>query len=254
MKLSIITVCFNAGSTIEDAINSVASQSYPDIEYIIVDGGANDGTQDLVKKHADLVTQFISEPDNGIYDAYNKGISLASGDVIGFINADDFFADDHVLEDVAKRFSDPSVDVVFGDLCYVKQDDTDKIVRYWKTSEYEPGKFEQGWCPPHPTFYVRNKVYKRPEGKYDTEFKLAADLEMISRCLVVDKYKSSYIPRVLVKMRLGGATNQSLSNILKQNREIIRALNKNGLKISFLRFLIGKIVSRSTQFITRPST
>ena len=254
MKISIVTVCYNAASTIADAIKSVASQTYSDIEYIVVDGASKDGTQDVIKQHEDGITTFVSEPDKGIYDAYNKGIALATGDVIGFINADDFYANDNVIARVAECFSDPSVEVVYGDLCYVKQDQPDEIVRYWKSSEYKPGKFGRGWVPPHPTFFVRSGIYKCPNGGYDTNYKLAADMEMITRCMVVNQTKNIYLPEVLVKMRLGGATNQSVSNIIDQNREILQAFKKNGVKTTLPRFLIGKFFSRSRQFFIRPQT
>lgn len=253
MKVSIITVCFNAAKTIEDTIRSVSSQNFKDFEYIIVDGGSKDGTEEVVNQHRDVVDKFISEPDDGIYDAYNKGINMAEGEIIGFINADDFFASDSVILKIVNEFENKNVGVVFGDLCYVKQDDPSQIVRYWKTSEYKAGKFANGWCPPHPTFYVRQDVYKGDNGKYDTRFRLAADLEMITRCLVVNKIESRYIPEVLVKMRLGGATNQSWSNIFRQNKEILEAFKKNGIESNIFSFVLGKIFSRVNQYCIRPS-
>jgi len=252
MKLSIVTVCVNAESTILEALESVKRQTYSDVEHIVVDGSSRDGTMKVIESNPSRITTMVSEPDNGIYDAMNKGIALAKGDIVGFLNADDFYAVDTVLESVAKCFQDTDIDVVYGDICYVKRNRPTKIVRYWKSSEYRPGQFERGWCPPHPTFFVRREIYEQPGGYYDTGFKLAADFELIVRYLAVNRLRSRYLPEVLVKMRMGGETNRNLSNILSQNREILKALKLNGLKTSVIQFVIGKILSRTRQFLVRP--
>lgn len=203
MKISIITVAFNAAPTIADALISVATQTHPEIEHIVVDGASKDGTQAVVARNSSRVTKFVSEPDHGIYDAMNKGIGLATGEVVGFINADDFYADDTVLTRVAAAFSDPAVDACFADLLYVDQHDSRRIVRYWKSCAYRPGMFERGWVPPHPTFFARRSVYEKLGG-FNLDFPLAADMELMLRFLAVHKIRSVYLPETLIKMRMGG--------------------------------------------------
>lgn len=253
MKISIITVAFNAASTIADALVSVAAQTHPEIEHIVVDGASRDGTQGVVARHGSRVTTFVSEPDHGIYDAMNKGIGLATGEVVGFINADDFYADDTVLTRVAEVFSDPAVDACFADLLYVDQHDPRRIVRYWKSCAYRPGMFEFGWVPPHPTFFARRSVYERLGG-FNLDFPLAADMELMLRLLAVHKIRSVYLPETLIKMRMGGATNQSLANVIQQNREIMAALKLHGFKSSWFRFLGNKFWSRGKQYFVHPRT
>jgi len=198
------------------------------------------------------VAKLVSEKDKGIYDAMNKGIALASGEVVCFINADDFYASTSVLRDVAAAFENAGVDSCYGDLCYVNQTDPTRVVRYWRSKDFVPGSFEAGWCPPHPTFFVRRSVYERLGG-FDLNFKIAADFELMARYLEAARITSYYIPEVLVKMRLGGTTNKSLSNILKQNNEIRQALRKLGLKFSLSKFLLPKLMSRAMQFVRRPA-
>lgn len=251
MIISIITVCFNSEKTIGDTIKSVISQSHKNIEYIVVDGASNDGTMGVIERYRNALAEVISEPDHGIYDAMNKGIEKATGNVIGFINADDFYASPNVLQVVANIFSDPTVDACYGDLYYVRQYDTSTVVRYWKSSEFKQHSFEKGWCPPHPTFFVRREVYEH-FGGFDLSYRIAADMELMMRFLEVHKIRARYIPDVLVKMRMGGTTNRSLSNIVKQNKEILRALKTHGLRSSALRLIASKLVSRGRQFFVRP--
>lgn len=251
MKISIITVCYNADKTIAHTLRSVRAQTYGDTEHIVVDGGSKDNTLGVVAVEGMHVAKLVSEKDAGIYDAMNKGVALASGDIIGFINADDFFASSDVLSKVAMVFNDPNVDACYGDLCYVGQNDTATIVRYWQSSVFRPNAFEVGWCPPHPTFFVRREIYERFNG-FDLNYKIAADVELMMRFLEVHQVRVQYIPEVLVKMRMGGTTNRSLGNIVKQNQEILRALNAHGLHSSILRLIGHKIVSRALQFFVRP--
>ena len=253
MKFSIITVCYNSAQTIEDTLRSVAAQTWRQIEHILVDGGSTDGTLAIIERYRQSLSKVISEPDNGVYDAMNKGIGSATGEVIGFINADDFYADDTALSHVAEAFSDSAVDACFADLMYVDQQDPSKIVRYWKSCDYQPGLFEHGWVPPHPTFFARRSVYERLGG-FDLDFHLAADMELMFRFLEVHKIRSVYVPRTLIKMRLGGKTNQSISNVIQQNREIMAALKQHGLQVSWLRFLGHKFWSRGRQFFIHPRT
>ncbi len=250
MKLTIITVSFNSQATIEDTILSVASQNYSDIEYIIVDGGSVDGTVDLIKQHENKVSRWISEPDNGIYDAMNKGIAMSTGDVIGILNSDDVYADNKVLEYVATAFGNPSIDSCYADLVYVDQNDVNRIVRYWKSCDYKNGLFEKGWAPPHPTFYVRKSIYEK-YGNFDLDYKLAADFEIMMRFIEKYKIKTVYFPKVFVKMRLGGATNKSFVNIIKQNYEIMLSYKKNSIKLPLFSFLTNKVAAKVRQFQCR---
>lgn len=251
LKFSIITVVFNNETTIADTVKSVATQTYPNVEYLVIDGQSTDGTLARLKECGSTVTQLISEPDQGIYDAMNKGIALASGDIIGFINADDFYASPDVLAKVAALFDDSDIDACYGDLCYVKKDDTSDVVRYWQSSDFRPSAFEMGWCPPHPTFFVRREIYER-FGGFDMSYRIAADVELMMRFLEVHQVRTKYLPEVLVKMRMGGTTNRSLSNIVKQNKEILRALRQHGLRASVMRLIGSKLVLRGRQFFVRP--
>ncbi len=250
MKISIITVCFNSDATIRDTIHAVASQRNVELEHIIVDGGSNDKTVDFIQQHSNQICKWISECDQGIYDAMNKGIKMASGDIIGFLNADDVYTNDHVLEKVLLSFSDSSVDACYSDLVYVEQNDIGKVVRYWKACEYKEGLYLNGWCPPHPTFFVRRSVYEK-YGEFDLNYKLAADFELMARFIVKFKIKTKYIPATLVKMRLGGETNKSIFNILVQNYEILQAYRKNNIDFSPIKFIVGKVFSRGNQYFTK---
>lgn len=249
--ISVITVCWNSEATIEDTLRSVAGQTYPSIEHIVVDGGSSDGTMRIVERFPH-VAKAVSEPDRGIYDAMNKGIRMSAGEIIGTINADDSYAAPDVLARVVAAFEDPTIDVCYGDLCYVGYRDPTRIIRYWRSSEFTPDLYLYGWCPPHPTFFVRRSVYDRL-GTFDLSYKIAADVELTMRYLVKHRVRSRYLPHVLVKMRLGGTTNSSVGNIVKQNLEIWRALKAHGPKPSVFRFLGGKVVSRLKQFVTHPA-
>ena len=248
-KLSVITVCRNSEATIEDTLQSVAIQTYPSVEHIVVDGGSSDGTMKIVARFPH-VAKAVSEPDHGIYDAMNKGIRISTGEIIGTLNADDFYAAPDVLARVAALFEDPTIDVCYGDLCYVGYNDPTRIVRYWRSSKFKPDLFLHGWCPPHPTFFVRRSVYDRL-GTYDESYKIAADVDLTMRYLEKHRVRSHYLPQVLVKMRMGGSSNKSIRSVIRQNREIWAALRKHGLKPSFLRFAAGKLFSRGRQFLAR---
>ena len=256
LKISIITVVYNNEDYIQDAMNSVLSQEYNDYEYIIIDGGSTDDTVALIsstfKNYPKTETIFISEEDGGIYDAMNKGILLSSGDVVGLLNSDDIYADERVLGKVASIFTNTSIDLCYSDLVYVDKHDPNKVIRYWKSRNYEDGLFKKGWAPPHPTFFVRRKVYDK-YGVFDLEFKLAADFELMVRFLEKYKIPSIYIPNVLVRMRLGGATNKNIINIIKQNIEIYHAGKKNNIHVSMLSLVIYKGLNRMAQFISKPN-
>lgn len=248
-KVSIITVCYNSEKTIEDTILSVINQSYTNIEYIVIDGVSTDNTLSIINKYKDKITTIISEKDNGIYDAINKGIRLASGDIIANLNSDDFYIDNNVIADVVATFEKEKTDTLYADLYYVDAVDTNKIVRYWKSKQYKEGLFLKGWMPPHPTFFVRKEVYHK-YGSFDLQFKSAADYEIMLR--FVHRFKSSiaYLPRVIVKMRVGGVSNASLKNRIKANQEDRKAWKVNGLKPHAFT-LIFKPLSKLFQFVSK---
>mgnify|MGYP001172334102 CR=1 FL=1 len=251
MKISIITVTFNSVSVINDCLASVKTQKYDDIEHIIIDGASTDGTLSLLESKREQFAALISEADAGIYDAMNKGINIATGDIIGFLNSDDFYENGKVISRVAREFErDSSLDACYADLIYVGQFNTSKIVRYVKSSEFKKGLFSKGWCPPHPTFFVRRSVYERL-GNFDLNYHIASDVELMMRFLEIHKIKSRYIPEVWVKMRMGGTTNRNLKNIWLQNKEIFNSFHKNGLSANPIIFFVYKIISRLKQFFKR---
>lgn len=245
MPVSIITPVLNGHSTIEDTIKSVLDQSYKDIEYIVIDSGSTDGTLDILGKYKDNI-KVLFEPQKGIYATMNKGIKMSSGDIIGIINSDDFYASDSVVETVVKTISEKQSDSCYGDLVYVDRLNTDKVARYWKSCEYKEGLFEKGWMPPHPTFFVKRWVYEK-YGVFDVSLPAASDFELLFRFLKKHKIKSCYIPELLVRMRLGGFSNNSIRNIIKQNMVIADILKKNGTNISPF-FFCSKIAEKLKQF------
>ncbi len=232
MKISIITVSFNSVASIEACVLSVLNQDYPDVEYIVVDGASNDGTLDVLKKYEHRFAKFISEKDEGLYHALNKGMAMATGDVIGILHSDDFYTSSSVLSQYAKVFEKEKCDAVYSDLYYVDAIDTNKIVRKWKSGAYTPGAFLNGWMPPHPTFFVKREVYQRL-GNFNLEFKTAADYELMLRFIHKNKIKLSYLPEYTIKMRTGGQSNSSLKNRLYANQEDRKAWKVNGLKPRF---------------------
>jgi len=248
MKISVVTVVYNRARTIGEAMESVQRQTYVDVEHIVQDGGSSDGTIQKITRHATDATKLISEPDAGIYDAINRGIGRAAGDVIGLMHSDDFFAHDRVLEMVAARFANPDIDGVYGDLQYVAVDNPAQVIRHWRSGNYHPSMLKRGWMPPHPTLYLRREVFDR-FGLYDTSFSIAADYDAMLRYLVQGKINLDYIPDVLVKMRLGGESNRSLERILRKSREDLRAIRRNG--VGGVVTLAAKNLSKLGQFIVR---
>lgn len=234
--VSIITVVYNSRSTIVQNLNSVISQTYPHIEHIIIDGASTDGTLQLIDKVKKKVTKLISEPDKGIYDAMNKGLSLAGGEIIGFLNADDAYYDETTISTVVSEMEKTGSDSCYGDLIYVARKDPSKVIRYWKSYPFDPRFFHRGWHPPHPTFFVRRWVYE-VYGGFNLQFRIAADYELMLRLLLKHRISTHYIPRVLVKMRTGGISNRNPLNILKANLECYKAWRYNGLPADLLLFL-----------------
>lgn len=226
LKISVITAVFNARQTIGFAIDSVLSQSYPCVESIVIDGKSNDGTVELLRSYQSRLGVLISEPDHGIYYALNKGINFATGDVIGFLHADDVFENNEVLAKVASAFQNPRVEAVYGDLVYVRHNDISQVIRYWKSGYFDKSSLSRGWMPPHPTFYVRRSVYERL-GRFDTRYSIAADYDNVLRFLAIGKIHTFYIPEVLVRMRAGGISNRSLNTIVRKSLEDIEVLRRN---------------------------
>ena len=247
MKISIITVTYNSASTINDCLASVKLQKYNHIEHIIVDGGSTDQTLSILKSNMEQIAVLVSEPDRGIYDAMNKGINIATGDIICFLNSDDFYARDDVFSKVFGVFNDnSSLEACYADLIYVDRVDTSKKKRYWKSTKFIPGLFAKGWCPPHPTFFALRSVYER-FGLFNLDYRLASDNEIMMRFLEVHKINVLHIPEVWIKMRLGGVTNKNLKNVFLQNVEILSALRKNGLSLNLMSFFFYKIILRLKQ-------
>ncbi|MER3446552.1 MAG: glycosyl transferase [Candidatus Dadabacteria bacterium] len=245
MKISIITAVFNNRRYIEDCIKSVLNQTYENIEYIIVDGGSTDGTLEVIKRYEDKISIWISEPDGGIYDAMNKGIGMATGDVVGFLHSDDFYADERVIENVAKAFIRNNVQSVYGDLIYVNKNNS-RVIRYWRAGGYREGLINWGWMPPHPTFFVRREVYEN-YGSFNTNLKIAADYELVLRLFGKQKISTYYIPKVLIKMRMGGSSNRNIKSIIRKSMEDYQALKINGLGGGVFTLLF-KNVSKIPQF------
>ncbi len=250
MKISIVTVVRNGAETIEDTIESVAGQFYPQVEHIIVDGASTDGTVAIVERYRSCLATILSEPDDGIYDAMNKGIGVATGEVIGTLNADDMYAHEHVLETVARTFQESQIDACYADLVYVDRRKLDRVIRYWTSKSFQPGLFQRGWIPAHPTFYVRREVYERL-GRFDLDFKIQSDFELTLRFLEVHRIRARYIPEIWVKMRMGGTTNNSIVNIVRGNLESYRACKRHGLRVTPL-FFLRKAAMRIPQFFRRP--
>ena len=246
MKISVITVCLNAADTIADTIASIRSQSHTDIEYIVVDGGSTDETLSIIEQNRDVVSALLTGPDCGMYDAANKGISAATGEIVGMLNADDFYADKDVLNDVACSVADGS-DAVYGDLHYVDREHPQTIKRDWVSGSYDRKSFLFGWMPPHPTFFLRKNAYDT-HGTFRLDFKSAADYELMLRMLYKHSLKPSYINRVLVKMRVGGKSNVSISNRIRANREDRKAWVVNGLKAPWYTLYL-KPLSKLRQFV-----
>ena len=248
MKISIITVTYNNASVIKDCLESVKSQKYNNIEHIIIDGRSTDETLSILKSRRKQLSVMLSEADKGIYDAMNKGIKLATGEIIGFLNSDDFYSSNEVLLKVANTFkNERQLDSCYADLIYTDRVDTSKKIRYLKSSKYKQGLFSKGWCPGHTTFFVRRSIYER-YGNFDLNFRLASDFDLMMRFLEIHKIKSRYVPEIWVKMRLGGATNKNLKNIYLQNKEILNSFRKNDVKVNVIFFFIYKIISRFKQF------
>ena len=251
MKVSIITVCFNSAGTLHHTIDSVLGQSHPDLEYIVVDGASTDGTLDILRDYRDRITRVISEPDEGIYDAMNKGIEACTGDIVGILNSDDFFRSPDTIADVVNAFSENgSADIVFGDIVYVSLDDLESVTRYYSSKRFKPWKLRFGYMPPHPGTFVRREAYEKV-GLYRLDYRISADYEMFIRWLISARLPYRRIDKVLVHMRPGGLSTSGFRNSILLNREIIRACVENGLYTNWL-FLLPKVPFKLLELIRKP--
>lgn len=245
MKISVVTTTWCCAETVGDCLESVERQSYPDREHLVIDAASRDGTLDVLQAHRQRLAVLVSEPDRGIYDGLNKGIDRASGEVVGFLNADDVFADPDVLARVAAAFSDSGVDAVYGDLVYVAREDTLRVIRYWRSGEYRRSRLRWGWAPPHPTLYLRRSLYER-FGGFDLRYGIAGDYDLMLRMLMQLSGRVVYVPEVLVRMRVGGVSNRSLKHLLQKSREDYRILRANA--VGGLGSLAWKNLSKVPQF------
>ncbi len=245
LKISVVTACYNSEATIAHAISSLKSQTWSMIEHVVIDGASSDKTQSIARATLGDGDVFLSEPDQGIYDALNKGIGRSTGDVVGFLHSDDFLAHDDVLARVVACF-EQGFDAVYGDLQYVDAGDPSRVIRNWVSGEFQRDRLKLGWMPPHPTFFMKRQLYKKL-GVFDTQFRIASDYDSLLRYLGDLTVKVGYIPEVLVKMRVGGASNGSIKQILRKSKEDIAAMRKNGIN-PFIA-LPYKNVSKLPQFL-----
>lgn len=232
MKVTIITVTYNSAGWLEQCIQSVIGQHYPDIEHIIVDGGSTDATLDIIRRYQPYISQWISEKDNGMYDAINKGMRMATGDIIGTLNSDDILASGDVISAIVNGFKYNDVQAVYGDIVFVQQTNLQKILRVWKGGEYSRTKFRFGWMPAHPSFYISRKVVAQ-YGNYETHFYSAADYEFMTRYLYFHNISACYLPKLIVKMRAGGMSNGNIFRRLRANRRDYLAMKKNNIPFAF---------------------
>jgi glycosyltransferase involved in cell wall biosynthesis len=246
--ISVITAVYNRKDTIAQALDSVLAQTHKSVEPIVIDGASTDGTVEVLDRYRSRIPVIVSESDAGIYEALNKGILLSHGDVVGFLHADDLFAHDAVLERIADAFEASGADAVYGDLVYVNKHDPSRVMRYWKAGPFSPAKLRHGWMPPHPTFYVKRAVYERL-GLFDTRYRIAADYDSIVRFLFLGSIHVAYVPEVLVRMRVGGVSNRSLSTIARKTREDHNIIRLNG--VGGLPTLFRKNIDKLGQFWSR---
>ena len=251
IQISVVTACYNSASTLGHALDSVLAQDYTGVEHIVIDGASSDSTREILAARPQGQLRWYSEPDKGIYDALNKGIARARGDVVGFLHADDEYASTDVLSMIAACFTEAEVMACYGDLVYVGQHDTSRVIRYWRSGAYHPQQLNSGWMPPHPTLYVRRELYEKIGG-FNTSYRIAADYDCILRLfrtIEEEGGRVEYLPKVLLNMRTGGASNRSLKNIIQKSREDLRALRAN--KVGGLGVLAMKNFSKLGQFFRR---
>lgn len=237
IKISVVTAARNAANTIADTLESVRLQTFPEVEHVVIDGASTDATPQVVAAHGGRVAKFLSEPDSGVYDAFNKGLMQCTGDVVGFLNSGDVYSAPEVLARIASEFSSRHVDAVFADVAIVDAVDKDRVVRRYSSARFEPGKIRGGFMPAHPTLYIRNELYRR-FGLYDATYRVAGDFEMVARLFGRHRITYSYVPEILVRMPRGGLSNSGLSSVRVITREMLNACAANGIETSTLRLLM----------------
>ena len=251
MKISVITVSYNSATTLADTFESVKSQTYSDVEHILIDGGSTDETANLIRMHGSHLARYVSEPDRGIYDAMNKGLALATGDVVGFLNSDDMFAEPTSLSEIANCFTSEDVDAVYGDIIMVDPLHLQVVRRYWRPGSFKVGACARGWMAPHPTLYVRRSILLSAGG-FNLNYSLQSDFDLELRLFECMKIRANYIPRTLVRMRMGGATTGSFRNIIRGNLEAVQSVESHGFS-GGLSFIASKIIGRIHQYWSRPA-
>ena len=252
MRISIVTACLNNHLTVEQAIQSVIYQTHTNLEHILVDGGSTDGTLEIVERYTRRISRIISGRDRGLYDALNKGIQAATGDVVGFLHADDTYADRMAIQKVIEFFESQKVDSIYGDLIYVDKQNADKVIRYWRAGAFDLAKMRSGWMPPHPALFVKRSIYEK-YGLFDLSYSIAADYDLMMRFLVDRAMTVAYLPEVLVKMRTGGTSNRNLANIFKKSAEDLRVLKQHQISRPLMA-LMRKNLSKIPQWFDKPVT
>lgn len=247
MRISVVTVCFNAADTVLETLRSVEEQDHPDVEHIVVDGASTDGTAELIRRHGTKVACFISEPDHGIYDAMNKGLAHATGEVVAFLNADDVYLHSGVLSRVAAVMKTPELDACYANLVYVDRTDPSRVVRVWRSRDFVPGLFLRGWMPAHPTLFCRRRVFN-DFGVFDLAFRQQSDFDLTMRFFEIGRIRSRFMSEFWVRMRAGGISNRDITSVLRGNLEAWQICRKNGLRVPPW-FVAIKVASRLLQFL-----
>jgi glycosyltransferase involved in cell wall biosynthesis len=247
MKVSVITACYNRAQSIAAALDSVASQTYRDIEHVVVDGGSTDGTLELISAQGGSIDKLITGPDRGIYDALNKGLAASSGDLIGFLHSDDVYAGSDVIQTVVEQVQTRSLDALYGDVVFVRAEEPDRVVRRYSSRRFRPSRISWGWMPAHPSLFVCKRLFER-FGSFKTDYAIAGDFEFIARIFARPSFKYGYVPKVLVKMRMGGMSTQGWRSTLELNKEVLRACRENGISSNYLK-LLWRYPAKALEFL-----